>query len=83
MEIFSDLGNCAIMRHPGRKFPGVLLQGDTLYSLCVAADLSCKSMGPSSPAFEEANELRNRLWSMLNHYKVVLIAGSVVKLGLY
>ena len=74
VEIYSDQTNCAIMRHPGRQFPGVLIQGDTLYySLCIAADDACKLMGPNSPGFEETNELRNKLWSMLSHYKAVLI----------
>jgi hypothetical protein len=30
VEIYSDASNAAVMRHPGRRFPGVLLQGDTL-----------------------------------------------------
>lgn len=38
VEIFSDMTNAAVMRHPGRKFPGVLIQGDTLYTLCREAD---------------------------------------------
>jgi len=33
----------------------------------------CSSIGRESPGFREANELRNALWSALNHYKVVLI----------
>src|SRR5262245_1747536 len=34
VEIYSDVSNAAVMRHPGRRFPGVLVQGDTLYTLC-------------------------------------------------
>ncbi|WP_425506589.1 DUF6959 family protein [Sphingomonas kyeonggiensis] len=33
IEIYSDATNAAVMRHPGRQFPGMLIQGDTLYSL--------------------------------------------------
>ena len=30
IEIYSDASNLAVMRHPGRKFPGSLIQGDSL-----------------------------------------------------
>lgn len=38
VEIYSDETNRAVIRHPGRKFPGVLIQGDTLFTLCEMAD---------------------------------------------
>lgn len=74
VEIYADTTNAAVMRHPSRTFPGVLIQGDTLYSLCQAADFVCSAAkfqlkGETS---EELNELRNQLWSFLTHYKSVL-----------
>jgi hypothetical protein len=60
------------MRHPGRRFPGVLIQAGTLNSLCVSADQVCALIGRESPGFDEVNDLRNALWSALNHYKAVL-----------
>jgi len=30
IEIYSDKSNAAVLRHPGRKFSGLLVQGDTL-----------------------------------------------------
>lgn len=74
VEIFSDFPNSAVMRHPGRKFPGVLVQGDSLYSWCQALDDVCKkSRGRiDDEAYSELNELRNRLWDTLNKYKQVL-----------
>lgn len=30
VEIYSDASNQAILRHPARRFPGILVQGDTL-----------------------------------------------------
>ncbi len=72
VEIYSDATNAAIMRHPERRFPGVLIQGDTLYTLCFAADEICQLIGRGSTGFAEANEVRNRLWDFLNHYKAVL-----------
>jgi hypothetical protein len=38
VEIYSDTTNAAVMRHPGRHFPGLLIQGDSLYGLCGRAD---------------------------------------------
>jgi len=72
VEIWSDQTNAAVIRHPGRRFPGVLVQGDTLYSLCQQADLACRELKRSCPAYDEINEVRNTLWGLLNHYKVVL-----------
>ena len=74
VEIYSDQTNAAVMRHPGRRFPGVLVQGDSLYALCVQADEVCASAKGmlDQDSYEELNELRNVLWKYLNHYKSVL-----------
>ena len=72
VEIYSDQTNAAVMRHPGRKFPGVLIQGDTLHTLCVSADEACRGLPRGSDAYNELNDLRNMLWGLLNHYKAVL-----------
>jgi hypothetical protein len=74
VEIYSDESNKAVMRHPGRKFPGVLIQGDALHSLCVCADSACAAArgAMNDDDFRSLNELRNRLWSLLTHYKSVL-----------
>jgi hypothetical protein len=74
VEIFSDQTNAAVLRHPDRKFPGVLVQGDTLFSLCHRADTVCakSKSSVSEDTYSELNQLRNHLWSLLNHYKTVL-----------
>ena len=74
VEVYSDQTNAVVLRHPERKFPGLLLQGDTLYSLCHGADEACAhAQGVlQSDVYAELNELRNHLWSLLNHYKSVL-----------
>jgi hypothetical protein len=77
IEIYSDETNAVIMRHPGRKFPGFLFQGDTLYSLCAKADVACAVIGRGAEGFDQANELRNSLWSALNHYKATLVAHNI------
>lgn len=74
VEIYSDTSNAAVLRHPGRRFPGVLVQGDSLHSLCRRADDACKAARGviDEDAYDELNELRNALWSYLTHYRVVL-----------
>lgn len=79
VEIYSDTSNAVIMRHPGRNFPGVLMQGDTLYSMCQSADHIFSAAGGSSSEDlrDELNELRNHLWTLLNHYKQVLAEHAI------
>lgn len=72
VEIFSDRTNAAVMRHPGRRFPGILVQGDSLYALCCQADVACEKVGRGKPGYEDLNDLRNTLWSYLSHYKSTL-----------
>lgn len=38
VEIYSDASNYAVMRHPGRNYPGALIQGDSLSVLCNLSD---------------------------------------------
>lgn len=75
VEIYSDRTNAVVLRHPGRNFPGLLLQGDTLYSMCQMADCACKAAHGLMPEdeYEELNELRNQLLEFLGHYKHVLV----------
>lgn len=77
VEIYSDTTNAAVIRHPGRKFPGVLVQGDTLHNLAKQADLICEKIGTGSIAFDEADDMRKALWALINHYKATLNAHSL------
>jgi hypothetical protein len=74
VEIYSDASNGAVMRHPGRRFPGILVQGDTLSGLCSKADRLCANGQRQLDAedYLELNDLRNHLWRFLLHYKMVL-----------
>lgn len=74
VEIYSDLTDRAVMRHPERRFPGVLIQGDALHSLCTRADDACVAAKEQLDAdtYGHLNRLRNALWDYLTHYKVVL-----------
>jgi hypothetical protein len=77
VEIYSDATNQAIVRHPDRKFPGVLFQGDTLYGLCQIADAACERLTRNNAAYDDVNQLRNALWTGLNHYKSVLAEHNI------
>ncbi len=74
VEIYSDTTNQSVMKHPGRNYPGVLIQGDTLYSYCQSLDEACRDLKSKNieEAFDEINVIRNALWGKLNHYKAVL-----------
>jgi len=79
VEIYSDATNAAILRHPDRRFPGVLVQGDTLWILCCKADALCADSRLESDCrrYDELNEMRNTLRSLLDHYKAVLDAHNI------
>jgi hypothetical protein len=74
VEIYSDATNAAILRHPGRRFPGVLIQGDTLHSICSELDRVCTAAQASLTAddYEDLEDLRERLRELLLHYQRTL-----------
>jgi hypothetical protein len=77
IEIYSDMSNMPVMRHPGRRFPGVLIQGDKLYALFHLAQSIREQLGRETPGFEEAEDLREQLAGCLEHYKEVLAAHGI------
>jgi hypothetical protein len=79
VEIYSDATNRAIMRHPGRRFPGTLIQGDNMYDLCRRADAICAKVRSQldSETYKELNDLRDILWAYLTHYKSVLLEHGI------
>ena len=76
VEIYSDASNYTIMRHPARKFPGSLVQGDTLSCLCSMAEGALEGLsspnGDRGEALEELAELAELLRGRLDHYASVL-----------
>ena len=72
VEIFSNRTNAAVIRHPNRAFPGLLVQGDTLHMLHEMAEAACRGVRRSSPRFAEVSDLRDALHSFLSHYSAVL-----------
>lgn len=73
VEIYSDQSNMPVVRYPGRNFPGLLVQGDTLHALCAQAAQALSD----SPDSEELQELHGNLVTMLEHYKSVLVGHQI------
>jgi hypothetical protein len=76
VEIYSDASNAAVMRHPGRQFPGVLIQGDTL-SILVKQIESIRSLNDPQEAAEELADVYEHLNELLQHYKSVLKSHAI------
>lgn len=72
VEIYSDSPNAAILRHPGRKFPGVLIQGDTLNGLCQGLSRLLEALPKDSSAADEAEALHAHLTELRDHYAATL-----------
>lgn len=74
VEVFCEETNAWIVRTPGRKFPAVVIQGDSFSVLFSSAqEVVEQARRIGSPALiEEAEELRNQLWAHLYRYEQVL-----------
>lgn len=74
VEIYSDASNIAVMRHPGRACPGILIQGDSLFSLVQLIKEAQGEIenGRSESAAEALEELSELLEGRLKHYEGVL-----------
>lgn len=72
VEIYSDATNAAVMRHPGRNFPGMLIQGDTLHSLSSMAAAALAGAEPDSDHWHDLKELAEELQSRVNSYAQIM-----------
>ena len=74
IEVFSQASNVAIVRMPGRRFPGSVIQGDSLRSLL---DLVEEIEERTKASTDEeligiVSILKERLTDGLTHYEAVL-----------
>lgn len=69
-ELFTDGGNNAVVRLPGRNFPGVVVQGDSLSILrqAVAEVREACARGDAVEALESADFLLADLDAILERY---------------
>jgi hypothetical protein len=74
VELLSDDSNRVILRTPGRNYPGMVLQGDTLANLTsLARDLAARVEGIGNQETADiAQELLEQLQDRLEHYESVL-----------
>lgn len=73
IKLLSKSTNYAVVQLPGRNFPGVVLQGDSLHSLLMQAEdiqkLATKHKDPDLSA--EAANLYDLLSSISKHFETV------------
>ena len=72
VEMYSDTTNVAIIRLPGRQFPGMLIQGDTLYNLSRMAADALAGAEPQSDHWHDIKELADQLQSRVSYYAQIL-----------
>lgn len=63
VEVLSEATNAVVLQTPGRRFPGIVIQGDSLNSLVAAAKRICAALGAGrrDEALDQAGELHERL----------------------
>ncbi|MES9520034.1 DUF6959 family protein [Streptomyces capoamus] len=73
-ELLTDGGNDAVVRLPGRRFPGLLLQGDSLHILRgdVAEVAGACERGDLTGARDSAGLLLETLDTLLTRYATAL-----------
>lgn len=72
VEIFSDAVNAAIIRHPERQFPGVLVQGDTMFSMAKLAKNIMECLDQEDDLYWEMKDLEAMLNGFVQHYTSIL-----------
>ena len=75
VEVLGREGNVAVVRLPGRKFPGILVKGDTMATL---RDLFEEADGiPDLP--EGIQDARDRVLEFLQFYEAVLRDNGIAR----
>jgi hypothetical protein len=74
LDVFSTATNQAVVHTPGRRLPGLVIQGDTLWNLQEMAKGVVVDLGEGGRPFENAQELADQLHGSLEHYEATLNA---------
>jgi len=79
LNVYSTSGNHAVVQPPGRKFPGSVIQGDSLFILNELAMSIRKRIPPNSDEelVGEVDELLGLLGGRLRHYEAVLAEHAI------
>ena len=67
VELIGEVTNATVVRLPGRRFPGIVIQGDSLAILASAAERALKALGAGRG--EEASEELQELVDLLGRYR--------------
>ena len=78
-DVLGDVVNSPVLRLPGRRFPGVLIQGDSLKSMADLANeiIETLTIGDLEEAKSVAGELHGQLRSRLDIYQKALESHGV------
>lgn len=77
LEVYATDSNYAVVKPPGRHFPGSVIQGDSLRNLCERAHSVARWFRDSGPTddpevLKDVEELTHLLVGRLLHYQEVL-----------
>jgi hypothetical protein len=76
VEVYGRDGNAAIVRLPARRFPGLLIQGDSLSLLARDARKLAIALRVSADLHEMADDLARHLADLLAYYASSLAANG-------
>ena len=81
LEVFSEASNHAVIRPLGRRFPGAVIQGDSLSILCAEAKEIAEQIRSLQVKGEELlyliQEHQEKLLDRLLHYQQVLVEHGI------
>ena len=76
VELYTNQQNGAVLKLPGRQFPGILIQGDTLQSYVtdLTESLSeCRRLTESGNVCEGLEDLLERLTNLQERYNTAIV----------
>ena len=78
VDVLSEASNQAVVVMPGRAFPGIVIQGDSLASLSSLASVVRERAGACADddLVEYAVGLSDILGGLLRHYQATLLAAG-------
>lgn len=78
-ELLTDQGNNAVLRLPGRKFPGVLMQGDSLHALVETVREAVSAIEAGQDAADIVRGIAAELEEVQARYDAALSAHGLAK----
>jgi hypothetical protein len=66
VEVIAERGALVVLRMESRRFPGVLLAGDTLYTWLETLNEACESVGRDSALTELRESVEQFVWGYID-----------------